>query len=221
MRSNTTVTWAVIALIVGGLLGYFWAPKPAPGTSGEAAEMGLPANDKQIALYTGMRKLWADHMFWTREYLVAAVAAGQNADAAAARLMRNQEDIGNAVAGYYGADAGRQVTTLLKQHISIAVDIVTAAKANDQVKLADANKRWQDNGNQIADFLASANPNWPKATLRDMLQKHLATTAEELKALQNKDYAGAVAKFDTALDHMMMFADTVSAGIVKQFPDKF
>jgi hypothetical protein len=44
--------------------------------------------------------------------------------AAANRLMKNQDDIGRAIAGYYGPAAGQQLTTLLKEHISIAVDLI-------------------------------------------------------------------------------------------------
>jgi hypothetical protein len=68
-----------------------------------------------------MRKLWTDHVVWTRDYIIAAVGDQPDAKAAATRLMKNQEDIGNAVATFYGAPAGRQLTTLLKEHITIAV----------------------------------------------------------------------------------------------------
>lgn len=42
--------------------------------------------------------------------------------------MKNQEDIGNAVGQIYGAPAGQQLTTLLKEHITIAVDLIKAAR---------------------------------------------------------------------------------------------
>ncbi len=43
----------------------------------------------QMALREGMRKLWSDHVFWTREYVIAAVDGTSDARAAAARLLRN------------------------------------------------------------------------------------------------------------------------------------
>jgi hypothetical protein len=48
-------------------------------------------------------------------------------------LLRNQEDIGNAVVPLYGDDAGKGLTDLLKQHILIAVDLVEADKAGDRL----------------------------------------------------------------------------------------
>ena len=65
-------------------------------------------------LKLAMRKLWTDHTVWTRDYIIAAVDDKPDATAAASRLMKNQEDIGRAIAGYYGAAAGQQLTTLLK-----------------------------------------------------------------------------------------------------------
>jgi hypothetical protein len=84
-----------------------------------------------------MRKLWSDHVIWTREYIVAAIGGSPDANAAATRLLKNQDDIGGAVAGFYGKDPGDKLTGLLKQHIMIAVDLIAAAKANDQVKYND------------------------------------------------------------------------------------
>ena len=73
--------------------------------------------------------------------------------------MKNQDDIGNAVATYYGDAAGRQLTTLLKDHIAISGDIVKAAMANDNAGVKAGDDRWHQNAAQIADFLSKANPN--------------------------------------------------------------
>ena len=69
-----------------------------------------------------MRKLWTDHVVWTRDYIVAATLTQPDSTAALNRLMRNQDDIGNAVAQFYRNAAGKQLTTLLKDHIAIAGD---------------------------------------------------------------------------------------------------
>src|SRR5947207_4038424 len=47
------------------------------------------------ALRQDMRKLWSDHVVWTRGYIVAAVAGDPSSSVALTRLMKNQEDIGN------------------------------------------------------------------------------------------------------------------------------
>ena len=164
-----------------------------------------------------LRKLWSDHVIWTREYIVAAVAGTPDASAAAGRLMKNQEDIGRAIASFYGNAAGDKLTGLLKQHILIAVDVVAAAKAGDQAKYAAADRKWKENAVEIADFLSQANPNWPKAALADMMSMHLQTTTEEVVARLNKKWDADVAAFDEVYAHILKMADALTDGIVKQF----
>lgn len=184
----------------------------APMTTGTAT----PQSD----LGTSMRRLWTDHVVWTRGYIVAAVANDPSADAQAARLLRNQEDIGNAIAPFYGAAAAQQLTTLLKEHITIAVDLVTAAKASNTAAQNDANRRWHANAEQIATFLSSANPNWPKATLQEMLNRHLALTTQEAVARLQKDWNADTRTFDAILTQALEMADALTAGIQKQFPGR-
>jgi hypothetical protein len=172
-------------------------------------------------LKMSMRKLWTDHTVWTRDYIIAAVDDKPDATAAANRLMKNQEDIGRAIAGYYGPAAGQQLTTLLKEHISIAVDLIKAAKAGNKTAQQQADDRWQKNAVDIATFLSKANPNWPQATLVDMMKKHLSTTTAEVVARLMHDYEGDVRAYDAVYDHILMMSDALSDGIVKQFPDKF
>jgi hypothetical protein len=189
-----------------------------PATSTGSARAISPSS---VELQTAMRKLWADHVLWTRQYIVSAILNDPSAQAASVRLLKNQEDMGNAVVPYYGAAAGAKLTDLLKQHILIAVDLVTAAKAGDAAKQADADKRWHQNAADIATFLSGANPNWPRQTLLDMLNRHLAlTTQEAVNRLQQK-WNDDVSNFDAIFSQSMMMADALSAGIIKQFPAKF
>jgi hypothetical protein len=197
-------------------------PASFVGAQTPAQSMGMsPAMSPAATLHQDMRKLWTDHVVWTRDYIIAAVGDQPDAQAAAARLMKNQEDIGGAVASYYGKAAGDQLTALLKQHISIAVDLIKAAKAGDKAAQQAADTKWHQNGEEIATFLSKANPNWPKATLVDMMNTHLSTTTNEVVARLTKNWDGDVKAFDAVYDHILKMSDALSDGIVKQFPDKF
>src|ERR1043165_8070542 len=179
-------------------------------------------NSKSVALQTAMRKLWEDHITWTRVFIISAAADLPDKDAATQRLLQNQVDIGNAVKPYYGAAAGDQLTALWKDDILISADVGDAAKANCQAKLADANRRWSANADQIADFLSKANPkNWPDAEMRSMMHDHLAVTTNEAVARLHSDWAGDVKAYDAVHTQILNMADMLSPGIVKQFPDKF
>ena len=194
--------------------------KPTTTATHAMNEAG-PHSEAAFMLKQDMRKLWTDHVVWTRDYIIAAVGDQPDATAAANRLMKNQEDIGKAVAKYYGDSAGQQLTTLLKEHISIAVDLIKAAKAGDKAAQQQADSRWQQNAVQIADFLSKANPNWPRATLVDLMKGHLSTTTDEVVARLKKDWDGDVKAFDAVYEHILKMSDALADGIVKQFPDKF
>ena len=99
--------------------------------------------------------------------------------------------------------------------------VALSATAGDSAGQQKADARWQENGVAIADFLSKANPNWPRATLVDMMKKHLSTTTNEVVARLKKDWEGDVKAYDEVCHHILMMADALSDGIVKQFPEKF
>ena len=168
-----------------------------------------------------LRKLWSDHVIWTRDYIVAAVANAPDAQAAAGRLLANQDDIGQAIVPYYGADAGQKLTALLKDHIMIAVDLIEAAKSGNNDAFATHDKRWSDNAVEIARFLAGANPNWPDKDVLDLLNQHLALTKGEVVARLQQTWDADVKAFDDIFTEIMVLADALHDGLVAQFPDKF
>jgi hypothetical protein len=168
-----------------------------------------------------LRKLWSDHVIWTREYIVAAVAGTPDAGAAATRLLTNQEDIGAAVAGFYGQAAGDRLTELLKEHIMIAVDLVAAAKSGDQPAFEKHDARWTANIETIARFLAGANPNWPEKDVLDLLALHLKLTKDETVARIGGDWDADVKAFDDIFTEILVLADALNDGIAAQFPEKF
>jgi hypothetical protein len=168
-----------------------------------------------------MRVLWTDHVAWTRLFIVSAVAGLDDTDATTARLLQNQTDIANAVAEFYGADAGAQLETLLRDHILIAGDLVAAAKAGDNATVEDRRAAWYTNGDEIAEFLADANPAWPADTLKETMRGHLDQTLDEATAQLTGDYAASVATYDHIVTHILQLADTLADGITTQFPDRF
>ena len=179
------------------------------------------ASRTELAFRQDMRKLWTDHVVWTRDYIIAAVDDKPDAEAAAARLMRNQEDIGTAFAEYYSKNAGDQLTPLLKEHINIAADLIRCAKQKDDPGFKAADAKWQANADAIATFLSSRNPNWPKATVSDLMKMHLSTTTAEVQARLNHDWTADVTAYDAVYAHILKMADALSTGIVKQFPSRF
>jgi hypothetical protein len=178
--------------------------------------MGMSREPVRLAL----RKLWSDHVIWTRQYIVAAVGGTPDAEAAAGRLLKNQEDIGAAIVPYYGQAAGTGLTYLLKQHILIAVDLIEAAKSGDDAAFKKHDQRWSDNAAELAKFLSGANPHWPEKDVLDLLMLHLKLTTGEVVARLRKDWAADVKAFDDIFTEAMVIADTLHDGLAAQYPEK-
>src|SRR5687767_9533803 len=109
----------VIALVIGavGCATRSASTSTYPSTSGSGMHSGMAGDNSRAALSKAMRDLWADHVVWTRNYIIAASTDGADAQAAATRLLANQDQIGQAIVPYYGADAGRRLSALLRDHI--------------------------------------------------------------------------------------------------------
>jgi hypothetical protein len=136
--------------------------------------------------------------------------------------MRNQEDIGDAIKPFYGEAAGGKLTGLLKEHISGAVALVKAAKANDTAAIATAKTAWYRNGDEISAFLSGANPKcWPLADLQAAMRMHLDTTLAEAQDRLAGNWSQDVKNYDKVQHHIQAMADTLSDGIVKQHPQSF
>jgi hypothetical protein len=186
---------------------------------------GLVGDDGTVApgeeeLHVAMRELWREHVQWTRFYLIEAIAGLDAAGATAGRLLQNQVDIGNAIKPFYGDAAGEALSSLLRDHITIAVELVTAARAGDRAALEDAQTRWYANADDVATFLANANPAWPLDDLRAMMRAHLDQTLAEATARLTGDWAGDVVIYDKIEQHILEMADALTAGIAEQFPQK-
>jgi len=195
---------------------------PAPVQASEHEKMNkVVYTQSEVDLRNAMRQLWEEHIVYTRNFIISSVGDLEDTGKIAERLLRNQDDIGNAIKPIYGEEAGNKLAALLREHILIAADIVKAAKAGDSEGVAKGQKKWIGNADDIAVFLSGANPNWPVQTLKDMLYKHLAFTTTEVVSRLKKDWPADIEAYDKGHAHMLMFADILTEGIVKQFPKKF
>lgn len=177
---------------------------------------------KAVALRMDMRKLWEDHVTWTRLAIISLETGTPDTSATVARLLRNQTDIGNAIKPYYGNAAGSELTQQLRTHILIAADLIAAAKAGDQTKLADAQERWNANADQIAATLSSVNPRyWKLGTMKAEMRMHLELTTEEAVARLQGKWDADVASYDKVVEHILHMSDMLANGIIRQFPARF
>jgi len=227
-RALRTPRLSIPAVTLALLAGVALAPGTATAHDAPAARTQEHAaathalTARQLAFHDAMRKLWEDHITWTRLAIVSFAGGLPDLQATEARLLANQVDIGNAIKPYYGRAAGKRLTALLKDHILGAVALLQAAKSGDQAAIAKASTAWYVNANQVADFLHAANPHaWSRTTMRAMMKTHLDQTLAEAQHRLQGDFAADIRDYDAVHRHILEMADTLSAGIMRQFPQRF
>lgn len=179
-------------------------------------------SEQRLVLHDEMRRLWEDHITWTRLFIVSATDDLPDTPATTQRLLRNQDDIGDAIKPFYGRAAGERLTALLREHITLAAELLAAAKAGDQPAVEGHNSAWYRNANQIADFLNRANPrHWPRREMRSMMREHLDLTLTEAVAHLQRDHRTDIRAYNRIHRQILAMADILSDGIAAQFPNRF
>ena len=216
---------AAVAVVLAVFAGTVLA-SGGPHTHGPADSAAAPgAVVARSRFHDAMRQLWEDHITWTRLVIVSAATlpdALPDLDPTVQRLLRNQDDIGDAIKPFYGDAAGEQLSSLLREHITLAAELIAAAKAGDADAVAEKSEAWYANADEIADFLGAANPkHWPASEMRTMMREHLDLTLAEAVARLEGRYADDIAIYDEVHVQILHMADMLSDGIIAQFPAEF
>ena len=215
IRPTRPLLVLMLALAISGL-----AVALAPVSHHGHDSVSAASRADRDGFHDSMRKLWEDHIVWTRMAIISIVDDRPDQDFAVARLLQNQADIGNAIKPYYGEAAGNALTALLNEHIIGAAELLGAIKNGGDVDAAT--EAWYANGAEIGAFLADANPrNWNRDDMQAMMAEHLDLTFAEAAARFAPDYPADVAAYDQIHDQILHMADMLSAGIIAQFPASF
>jgi hypothetical protein len=164
-----------------------------------------------------------------REHVYLAAAATNAAlggrkpefEAAAAALDGNSVDVARAIGSVYGADAEKAFLPLWRKHIGMVVDYTVGVTTKDKAKQDKAVADLVAYTDDLAAFLAAANPNLPRAVVADLVKHHVVTLKEVIDVQAAGDQTKAWKSVRTAAGHMAKIADPLAAAITKQFPQKF
>ncbi len=194
-----------------------------PQRYGQAPAQPTPAGISQAEqmLSNYMRLLWEQHVYWTRMVILSIAFNLPDAEFVTNRLLRNPKDFEAALKPFYGENIAARFAELFTNHLTIAAELVKAAKANDSAAAADAEKRWYANADQIAAFLGGINPYWSAPEWQRMLYNHLAMTKTEAVDILTQKYADSIDVFENIEREALVMADMMTQGIVRQFPQYF
>jgi hypothetical protein len=194
----------------------------APNSFASEKKPTVKFNHKTVELQLTLRDLWVGHIFWVRNVVLATkYGEADAAKVAENKVVEDARAIADAIAPIYGKDASDKLFGLLAGHYGAIKDYMTAAFAGNTEAKGTAVEKIKKNAGEIATFLSSANPNWPKQTLVDLLMAHGAQHIAQIDQVNIKDFSAEAKTWDDMKKHIYMIADALAGGIVKQFPNKF
>lgn len=176
-------------------------------------------NSGLMDLVNFFRMLWEQHITWTSNVMDAIIFDMPMQEQATQRLLRNAQDFANALMPFYGQQAAQEFANLFTQHITIAAEVIQAAKAGDTNALNEASTRWYQNADQIAAFLASLNPNWSEDDWGAMLEEHLDLLSQRVNNMVMQNFEEAINIYDDIELQALEIADMMAEGIFMQFPE--
>src|SRR5207245_86342 len=105
IRTNLTRNTMAIAIATIMILGTI-ALASTLGQVNAAHDNQEQNKTSAVAFHDAMRKLWEDHITWTRLVIVSVLNGLPDTPSTVDRLLQNQADIGNAIKPFYENAAG-------------------------------------------------------------------------------------------------------------------
>ena len=209
MLFTISIVLAALALIVSS--SSFAAEKHGAGR----------VSPNRMELSKALRDLWVDHIFWVRNVaLMTKFGNTETAKIAEDQVVQDAKNIAGSIVPFYGKDAGDKLFTLLAGHYGAVKEYMTAAYAENKEAKTAAIDKLNKNAEEIATFLASANPNWPKSAILPALAAHGGHHIAQIDAIQAKDFAAEAKVWSAMKAHIYVIADVLADGIAKQFGSK-
>lgn len=182
--------------------------------------MSLNIN-KILDLNNTFRKLWTDHVIWTRFVIMGIAENSPDIQLITKRLFQNPKDFEKVFVKYYGMEKAKKFSQLLTEHLTIAGDLVVASKKQDTNLVNQLDKKLYKNADEIAKFLNDINKYWDEKEMKKMMYDHLDLIKAEANYILTNKYEESIKIFDKIQNQALKMADMYTEGIMKQFQNKF
>lgn len=168
---------------------------------------------RQICLFGRIRRLWSQHVYWTRFFIISTVSELGDLQAATKHLLQISKDFAQLLCPFFGGKAAGRFDKLFTEHLMIGGDLVNAAKNGQTDQANTLRAKWYENADEIAEFLSSLNRCWNEKMWKEMLYSHLKMTEKEAALRLEKNYTADINNFDAIENEAMKMADHMFCGI--------
>lgn len=183
----------------------------------ESNQQWVGMNFMEFQLNRELRRLWNEHIMWTRTFIVSAVDGIEDLDSITDRLLRNPTDMAQVLAIYYGEEAADTFRILLEDHLKIAAEMLMAIQSEDAGAAKQYMDLWYANGAAMAAFLGEINDYWTEEEWKALLEEHLDMVKDYMIIRLNKAYGEDPPFYDRMEAQALAMADLMTAGTIRQF----
>jgi hypothetical protein len=174
-------------------------------------------SNRQSQLSNAMRRLWMEHVMWTRSFIISTAANLGDLQFVTKRLLRNPDDFADMLRPLYGNENAMKFKNFFTDHLMIAAELVNAAKAGDKITADAKREKWYQNAEDIANVLSEINSYWNRNIWLTMLSDHLNMTENEAVQILTGQYDASITQYDAIQKEALEMADYMSSGIIRQF----
>lgn len=186
----------------------------------EAVKDKITEKEQELNQY--LRKLWAEHAFWIRQYVISYLNGTGDIGDTTKRLLSNQQQIGRAIGLWYDEKNGKKISDLMTSQLVAFGDMLNGIRTKDKNLSVVSEKKWHDATEQLVSFLVDLNDKWGRVELSQHFKQYNEMITNMAIHRLRRKHNEEIGSFDKAYYHAMNdIADVLTKGIVRQFPDQF
>lgn len=211
----------LIVVVVGGL-GFVLGKSFA----GNGSESQISSGENSI--YTDASDLrkdlnikLAEHVGLTSEALRASYDENASSTAVIDELDNNSKELADIVGDFYGDQAKSTFLKMWQDHITYFVNYTVSAKNDDKEGKEQALSDLEDYSQETAEFFSGLNSNLSVDSTKPLFTEHRDLVIASINDYIGEKYPEAFDKESQAYSQAGEIGDTLSDGIIKQFPDRF
>jgi hypothetical protein len=212
VMSKIYQSMAVLVLAFVGLVGCDYEARAVGG-----------ANPARVAeMRQTFRDLWLGHIYWVQQVVLNGTTnSPAKRDAVEKEVDANTKQIAGMIAPFYGESGSQKFLSLLDINIDAVREYSEATVSGNARRQDAALARLESNADDFAEFLSGVNPYLSKDHARGLVAAHGAHHVLQINQHKKKEYAHLEETWAMMREHIYVIADTLTAALAKQFPDRF
>ena len=172
---------------------------------------------KQITLLSNLRRVWAQHVWWSRLYILSIVYDLPYQDLIFNRTLRNSSDFFRFLERFYTPKQLKPIETLFEEYNKTKSTYLYNKVAGNSYAASIYRKRWYEIADQLADLMYQLNPFLPPSRSKPLIYSLIEGTDSQVENMLIGQTEKEIMFFDMIELEAYEFADFIATGMMSHF----